>query len=418
MNEKNTKIGIVGLGYVGLALGISYLSEGFSVLAVEKSNRRILNITSGNFDGTEAEKSLISKSLDNTTLEITQNLENIQKVDCIFICLPTPTDDQHRPDYSILSEACEAITSLVQPGQTVILTSTSFVGTTRQLLVEPLEARGFEVGKDIFLAFSPERVDPGNLKYSNSQVNRVLSGATEACHQKAYSFLSPVINHLHKASSLEAAEMTKLMENSFRAVNIAWINEMADLAGKLNLNISELVELASTKPYGYMKFMPGSGAGGHCIPADPHYLLMDEGPKLAPITTLVMQQLHQRPVSIAKQAIEIIKLKTTASPSVLFWGITYKPNVSDLRGSPALIILNELIRVGINVEFHDPQVANIRSAGQEILNVTNPQFKKYDLIILHTIHNGGLPDELFDCGVTILDTTFKYPNMRGVILPA
>jgi nucleotide sugar dehydrogenase len=211
--------------------------------------------------------------------------------------------------------------------------------------------------------------------------------------------------------------MTKLVENSFRAVNIAWINEMANLAAKKDLNISEVVELANTKPYGFMKFTPGSGAGGHCIPADPHYLLMESGANTTPITTLAMQELHRRPVSIANQAARLLRFKEISQPRVLIWGISYKPNVSDVRESPALAIIGELLNQGIKVDYHDPLVDEVGINSISVVGISSPKFVTYDLIILHTIHDSGVPEEIFQLDIEILDTTFKFTNRAGVVNP-
>jgi nucleotide sugar dehydrogenase len=212
--------------------------------------------------------------------------------------------------------------------------------------------------------------------------------------------------------------MTKLVENSFRAVNIAWINEMANLAAQKSVNISEVVELANTKPYGFMKFTPGSGAGGHCIPADPHYLLMESVANTTPITTLAMQEIHRRPVSIANQAAGLLRSKELSQSRVLIWGVAYKPNVSDVRESPALAIIGELLNQGMRVDYHDPLVDEVEVNSIPVLGISEPEFAKYDLIILHTIHDSGVPEQIFELGKEILDTTFKFTNRSRVVTPA
>ena len=418
MSATQNKIAIIGVGYVGLALAISFVEKGISVIGVEKSHSRRDEISQATFDGSAHDKVIITDALVANTLELTDDLVSIKHSNCIVLCLPTPTDENHTPDYSILAEVCKQVSALSQPGQTIILTSTSFIGTTRQFLVRPLEARGFVVGHDIFIAFSPERVDPGNPQHRHSEVDRVLAGATDSCFNKALSHLQPAVSRLHRASSLEVAEMTKLVENSFRAVNIAWINEMANLAAQKSVNISEVVELANTKPYGFMKFTPGSGAGGHCIPADPHYLLMESVANTTPITTLAMQEIHRRPVSIANQAAGLLRSKELSQSRVLIWGVAYKPNVSDVRESPALAIIGELLNQGMRVDYHDPLVDEVEVNSIPVLGISEPEFAKYDLIILHTIHDSGVPEQIFELGKEILDTTFKFTNRSRVVTPA
>ena len=413
-----SKVAIIGVGYVGLALTSSFLKAGISVIGLESSESRREKIKQGSFDESQAVRRLISDSLASNLFELSSDFNLMKDADYVVLCLPTPTNERHEPDFSILAEVCRQVVEFAQPNQTIILTSTSFIGTTRKFLVEPLEARGFRVGQDIFVSFSPERVDPGNVQHHHSEVDRILAGSTDSCFQKAHAFLKHAASKLHRATTLEAAEMTKLVENSFRAINIAWINEMANLAAQKGLNISEVVDLAATKPYGYMKFTPGPGAGGHCIPADPHYLLLDSTLESTPITTLAMKELHRRPLSIASQAAELLNSSTNSEPRVLVWGVAYKPNVSDVRESPALGIIEELLRRGIETDFHDPHVEEVSIKSNLLVNKSQPALGNYDLVILHTIHETGVPEEVFNSVGMVLDTTFKFSNRFGVVSPS
>ena len=400
------QVGIIGVGYVGLSLATSLLNRSVKVIGFENSSDRVDQISNLRFDGTADDKQLVERSLNSGSFIINQSLEGINSCDYIFLCLPTPINEEYEPDFSILKSVCQQLVALVKPGQVIIMTSTSFVGTTREFLVVPLEARGFVVGLDVFIGFSPERVDPGNNQYNQEDIPRVVAGATKECLAKVRPVIELVTHEAKLATSLEAAEMTKLVENTFRAVNIAWINEMENLADQVGLNIQEVIQLASTKPYGFMKFTPGPGVGGHCIPADPHYLLRNIDREIAPLTNLSMARLHNRPHEITLRALKELG-DYDSSTKVLIWGVAYKPNVSDVRDSPALVIFSELEKEVGQVDFYDPHVKTISVAGSQHSSTDGLKFESYDLVIIHTIHREGLPAELLRSSTPVFDATFS-----------
>lgn len=294
-------------------------------------------------------------------------------------------------------------------GQTIILTSTTYVGCTRDLLVEPLTAAGFTPGVDIHVAFAPERIDPGNVVTPQSATPRVLGSVSMASHEQAWQVLRLCAPRIHSVSSMEAAEMTKLLENTFRAVNIAWINEMADAAKTLGLDIAEVIDAAATKPYGFTKFTPGAGVGGHCIPCDPHYLLGVLPENAAPITEMSMKAIHSRPHQVATSALKILSDAGIAPEQahIIVAGVAYKPNVQDVRESPALDIMASLMAAGATVSFHDPLVDSLRIGDQALTSVPQTDIANADIVIWHTAHEAMVPQRVLVDAVRILDTTYR-----------
>lgn len=292
----------------------------------------------------------------------------------------------------------------------IVLTSTSYVGTTRDLLVDPLAKRGLVVGKDIFVAFSPERIDPGNLK-PHEEVARVVGGVTPACLKRARTLLEATANMVHPVGSPEAAELTKLYENTFRAVNIAFANEMADIARELGVDILEVIEAASTKPYGFMPFYPGPGVGGHCIPCDPHYLRwqLSAARLESPIIEGTMAAIARRPRQVVSRLLDLLGdrgIKTDRA-RVLVYGVAYKPGVEDARETPATKIIEILQGRVASVEFFDPLVGTLTVAGGQLVSV--PALDGcWDMILVHTLHG---PDDIawLSEQLLVLDATYNLP---------
>ena len=266
-------LAILGLGYVGLPTGLAAAAAGLPVVGVDTSRMRLRRIRAGTVDLVERDHARLREALDTGSLRMTDNPRAIALADVVMICVPTPVHEDHSPDLRALRAACETAVRHARAGQTLILTSTSYVGTTADLLAGPLAERGLTVGEDIHVAFSPERIDPGNVTHTQEDTPRVVGGATAACTEAAAEVLGRLTRRVHRVTSMEAAELTKLYENTFRAVNIAFAYEMADAAAHYGLDPIEVTEAAATKPYGFMPFYPGAGVGGHCIPCDPHYLL-------------------------------------------------------------------------------------------------------------------------------------------------
>ncbi|WP_344292045.1 nucleotide sugar dehydrogenase, partial [Streptomyces synnematoformans] len=295
---------VVGLGYVGLPTALALLAAGAPVVGVDSDPRRLEAVRRGRVDLLPDER----RRLGGPSFTLTADPARLAGADAVVICVPTPVDARRRPEPTALRAACAAAVARAHRGQTLVLVSTSWVGTTRELLLRPLEARGLRPGQDVFVACAPERIDPGNAAHPQHTVRRVVGGVSPECARRAAAYVEPVAAGIHVVGSPEAAELTKLLENTFRAVNIALANEFAAIAGHLGLDAAEIVDAAATKPYGFLPFQPGPGAGGHCIPCDPHYLLWRlRGERVpAPVTETAMAALAARPHTVARRALDLL----------------------------------------------------------------------------------------------------------------
>jgi nucleotide sugar dehydrogenase len=403
-------VAVVGMGYVGLPTAIGLASAGFQVTGIDTSETRLEEISAGTPDISPVQRERLGVALESPNFALASIPGSITAADAVVICVPTPVDESLRPDLRFLETACGTVVARAQRGQTIILTSTSYVGTTRELLDEPLRRRGLTPGEDVFVAFSPERIDPGTKSYEQEAVPRVVGGVTEACTEAAAHVLGQIASCVHRVSCPEAAELTKLYENTFRAVNIAFANEMADATRSFGLDFGEVSEAAATKPYGFMRFAPGAGVGGHCIPCDPHYLLegLHDREGSAPIMEHAMAAIATRPEKVAARVIEILETcgLRTEGARVLVVGAAYKPGVRDVRESPAVAVLEELVARGTDVCYHDPLVSSVRlSADVTMLSRARPEPDDYDLVVLVTAHPGSDYSWLDACE-RVLDCTY------------
>jgi UDP-N-acetyl-D-glucosamine dehydrogenase len=386
-------VAVVGLGYVGLPTGIALAAAGVEVIGIDVSERRLADIKEGSADLLDSDQTRLSDVLAADKMTLTSAADALAEADAVLICVPTPVDEQRRPDLRFLSSACETVVEQARRGQLIVLTSTSYVGTTRELLAAPLARRGLEPGIDVHVAFAPERIDPGNTTWRQEAVPRVVGGMTPACTRAAGGLIEKIAARVHPVSSLETAELTKLYENSFRAVNIAFAYEVAGLGRRFGLDPLEVVEAAGTKPYGFMKFYPGPGVGGHCIPCDPHYLLwgLREAQATAPVLERAMEGIAHRPRDVVARATELLERRNTgvACARVLLVGVAYKPGIQDTRESPALDMLHQLWELGATVSYHDPLVQSLPlGEGRGMLSVSEPQREDFDIAIVVTAHPG------------------------------
>jgi nucleotide sugar dehydrogenase len=411
------KVAIMGLGYVGLPTALALLEAGTDVVGVDVSAGRLAAIRARRVDLSPLDRSRLSRQLRSGRLLLSRRASAIADADAVIIAVPTPVDEHLVPDLSILEAACASVVAEARPGQTLILTSTSYVGSTRDLLVRPLEARGFRVGEDIFVAFSPERIDPGNRDFPQERVPRVVGGVTEECLRRATEIVGTVAPFTHRVSSPEVAELTKLHENIFRAVNIALANEMAEVARHIDVDISEVIDAAATKPYGFMRFSPGPGVGGPCIPCDPLYLLWQLRRERveAPLVERAMASIASRPGRVVQRAMELLAERRVplSSASVLVLGVAYKPGVEDVRESPAVEIIGRLAAAGADVSFADPLVTRLRVDGQELEAIAHPERHPFDLVIVHTVSRAMDLAWLADQRA-VLDAAYAVPRSMGV----
>lgn len=382
-------VAVVGLGYVGLPTALAFHAAGRRVLGVDISADRVYSIVHGRAELVPSDAARLPLALASDDFTVTTDVDALSRATGILVCVPTPVDQCLVPDLSALAAACRTVVTHVRPGQTVVLTSTSYVGCTRDLLTTPLLERGLTPGRDVFVAFSAERIDPGRDHFAHEDVPRVVGGVTPSCAEAAATLLGRYARNVHRVSSAETAELTKLYENSFRAVNIALANEFADISGALDLDVAEVIDAASTKPYGFMPFHPGPGVGGHCIPCDPHYLLWQlRGRRIAaPLLEAAMLAVAQRPSRVVSRAREVLAARgrSVKGARVLVLGITYKPGLADLRESPALEVIERLQRAGAHLSYSDPYVPRLRIGDQSMSSVEGTN-QSWDVIIVHTRH--------------------------------
>ncbi|QUH02665.1 nucleotide sugar dehydrogenase [Saccharopolyspora erythraea] len=412
--ERNGHVGepvaVVGLGYVGLPTAYSLAACGARVTGLDTSARRLSEIRAGEVDLPEAQRRGLAEVLESGSLRVSDNTAVLTEADTVIVCVPTPVDEDRTPDLAALRAACESVVSHVRKGQTIILTSTTFVGTTRMLLVEPLRERGLRVGTDVHVAFSPERIDPGNLDHTQRETPRIVGGVTRTCAERAARVIGRTTDSVYLVGSPESAELTKLYENIFRAVNLALANEIADVCRDLDLDPVEVTIAAGTKPYGFLGSFPGPGVGGHCIPCDPHYLLwqLREHGVRVPLIEQAMRSIEHRPDQVVRRVLE--ELVDAAVPPrgarVLIAGVSYKAGVRDLRESPALPIISGLRRAGVHVSYYDPLIPEVVLEDGTRLQ-SAPAGQDCDLVLMHTVHPGLDYGWATRCPL-VLDATYQF----------
>jgi len=412
-------VAIIGLGYVGLPTALAYHAAGSRVLGIDVSAARLDQIHAGAVDLITRDHERLGDALAQDSFEITGDVSQLSRAEAVIVCVPTPVDHYLVPDLTMLRGACETVVANAVAGQLLMLTSTTYVGCTAEMLLNPMTRKGLVPGRDIYIAFSAERIDPGQETVSQESVPRVVGGATEACVERAAAVLGGYAADVHRVSSLGTAEMTKLLENTFRAVNIALINEFADICRTLDLNVTDVIDAAATKPYGYMPFTPGAGVGGHCIPCDPHYLLWQLRKERveAPMIAEAMQQISNRPTQVVERIRQLLsdRGRSLAGSRILVVGVAYKPDVADLRESPALEIMQRLRAYGASIGYVDPHVPRLVLDGREMEPVKDPATFAPTLVLLHTGHRAETldwlrPDQL------VLDATYRGTGIANRVV--
>jgi nucleotide sugar dehydrogenase len=403
---------IVGLGYVGLPTALALHQKGVGVVGVDVSATRLAAIRSRRVDLLPAELALLDKALEEPAFRLTDDSGVLSKADVIIICVPTPLDAHLNPDLRALAAACASVVAGARAGQILILTSTSYVGCTHDLLVAPLADRGLVAGRDVFVAFSPERIDPGIVQHDHTVTPRVVGGVTENCARRAAPVIGLLTESVHAVSSAEAAEMTKLYENTFRAVTLALANEFAGICRSFDLDAVEVTRAAATKPYGFLACYPGPGVGGHCIPCDPHYLLwqLRRQRTPAPLVEQAMRGIAERPHQVVARAVEVMSDlgRGLRDARVLVVGVSYKPGVQDVRGTPASEIIPGLEERGARVHYYDPLVPSfVLPDGRVMASEAAAPETEWDLVLLHTMHPHHDYAWVADCP-TVLDATYRF----------
>jgi UDP-N-acetyl-D-glucosamine dehydrogenase len=400
ITNKQAHVGVIGLGYVGLPLLVEFASKGFRATGFEVDEAKATQINAGSSYIGDVPSRKLKEVVDAKRLRATTDFDHLNDCDAIIICVPTPLRKTKEPDVSYILAAAEEITKRLRRGHLIILESTTYPGTTDEVLLPMFEEKGLKLDEDFLLAFSPERVDPGNPNFLTHNIPKVVGGVTPDSTAVAAHLYSQIVKDVHAVSSARVAEAAKLLENTFRAVNIGMANEMARLCYALNIDTWEVIRAAATKPFGFMPFYPGPGIGGHCIPLDPHYLSWKArqhgfDSRFISLAEEVNSRMPEHVVQLVSDGLNDER-KPMKGSSVLLLGVAYKKDVGDVRESPALSIIDRLRAKGAHVKYHDPFVEEIRfddahtdAAGVPLnsVSLTNEELQAADCVIIVTDHS-------------------------------
>jgi len=392
IKNKTAKVSIIGLGYVGLPLSIEFCKSGFTVIGIDVDKSKVDALKKGESYVQDAKNDNVKLFIKNKKFIPTTDFSLLKDADTVSICVPTPLRKTRDPDISYIVSAASEIKKYLHKGQLIVLESTTYPGTTDEVLLPELESTGLKVGVDFYLAFSPERVDPGNKKYHTKNTPKIIGGVTTECTKIAKSLYEQSIDIVIPVSSTKSAEMVKLLENTFRAVNIGLVNEIAIMCDRLGMDVWEVIDAASTKPFGFMPFYPGPGLGGHCIPIDPLYLSwkLKTLNYTARFIELASEINTGMPLYVVSKVVDALngKKKSVNGAKVLILGVTYKKDVSDVRESPAIDVIKYLKNKGADVSFHDPYVDSIHEINDvKRVELREDVLAKADCVVIVTDHN-------------------------------
>ncbi|KGX91102.1 UDP-N-acetyl-D-glucosamine dehydrogenase [Pontibacillus halophilus JSM 076056 = DSM 19796] len=411
IETKTANIGVVGLGYVGLPLAVEMVKAGFTVCGIDLSENKVNNLRNGESYINDVSSDDVKEALETDRFLATTDYSVAKELDAISICVPTPLSENQDPDTSYITSVIDNVKPYLKKGTLITLESTTYPGTTEELILSELNKMGLEAGKDFFLCYSPERVDPGNDTYNTHNMPKVMGGVTERCNQVGTMLYSNYIGNVVPVSSPRVAEMSKLLENTFRSVNIAFVNEIAMMCERMDIDVWEVIDAAATKPFGFMKFQPGPGIGGHCIPLDPMYLSWKAKgfrfySKFIDLAQSINNNMPDVVVSKTSQVLNVYG-KSINSSKILILGMAYKPNISDLRESPGLYLYELYKENGANVDYLDPHAHSfIDDEGEVVRSIQNSldEIKQYDAVVLVTNHSDFDYEAIADLGVPIVDT--------------
>ncbi len=405
-------LGIIGLGYVGLPLCIEAARAadgGVKVLGLDLQQSVVDGVNAGRSHIQDVPSEEVAALRAAGLLEATTDMGRLAECDVVSVCVPTPLSKTRDPDVSFILAATESVAAAFQPGQLVVLESTTYPGTTREIMLPALERSGLEAGKDFFLCFSPERVDPGNPTWQTKNTPKVIGGVTPTCSEVGAAFYRRFIDTVVPVSSTEAAELTKILENTFRAVNIGLVNETAIIADRLGVDVWEVIEAAASKPFGFMKFLPGPGLGGHCIPVDPHYLswkmrTLNYKTRFVELASEINAEMPLFVVGKVRKALNRSR-KAVNGAKILLLGMAYKKDIDDVRESPALDILKLLEADGAEVVYHDPFIPVVRDDRREIRSVplTDEILSESDAVVIATDHTSIDYAHVLECSQALVD---------------
>jgi UDP-N-acetyl-D-glucosamine dehydrogenase len=432
IEQEQVRICVIGLGYVGLPLAVEFARLGFSVTGLDVDEERVKAMNRGQSYIQDVDEAEVTEAVEGGYLSATTDYEVLREIDVIFICVPTPFTKTKTPDLSYVVAAAEEIVQRLKPGQLIILQSTTYPGTTEEDVLPILESSGLVAGRDFHLAFSPERTNPGDRQHTVRNTPKVIGGVTPRCGELARLLLGRLMPQVHLVSSPRAAEMTKLLENVYRSVNIALVNELAKLCERMDIDIWEVIEAASTKPFGFMPFYPGPGVGGHCVPVDPYYLFWkareyDFYPRFIELAAELNQGMPHYVIARVSEALNA-QGKTLHQAKVLVLGVSFKPDVDDARNSPAQRVIELLLSRGAQVSYNDPYIPQF-TVGNDVfyreeltlnsMPLTEELLANHDCVVITAGHSSYDYEWIVAHAPLVVDTmnaTRKVKNNRERIL--
>ena len=394
IENRDAQIGVIGLGYVGLPLAMEFVRAGFHVTGIDVDQEKVKKLNRGENYIQDIKDESVKNAVEMNQLSATSDFSVIQNLDAIFICVPTPLNKQKNPDISFINQVMENMKDFIHHDMLIVLESTSYPGTTRELILPEMESKGLKAGHEFYLCFSPERVDPGNEKYKTANTPKILGGITPKCGEMGEFLYETIVEQVVRVSSPETAEMVKLLENTFRAINIGLANEVAIMCEKLGIDVWEVIDAAATKPFGFMKFTPGPGLGGHCIPIDPHYLswklkTLDYNARFIELAAEMNTSMPFHIVDLVREGLNR-NGKGIFGSQIIVIGVAYKKNVDDVRESPALDVMKLLDNDGAELSFYDPYVSFVRLNGNRMMGIetlTKETLNNSDAIVIMTDHD-------------------------------
>lgn len=418
ITTKKAKIAVLGLGYVGLPLAVNFARVGFTVIGLDKDIDRVNGLNNKKSYITDISSQVLAKVVNNGKLRAQTDFNILHEVDVVIICVPTPLKRKYTPDITFIVSAVKDIQKRIKKNTLIVLESTTYPGTTEEMIKPMLEKNGLKAGRDFYLSFSPERIDPGNKKYDVTSIPKLVGGITPKCGMLTKVLYETIIKEVHLVSSTKAAEMTKLLENSFRIINIGWINEVAMMCHKMGINVWEVIEAAKTKPFGFMPFYPGLGVGGHCIPDDPLYLYWKAkhhgfSSKYIKLSADTNAHMPAYAVDCLRDVLKS-KKKSLSKSRILILGVTYKKDVKDLRKSPALTLIELFQHSKAAVDYADPIIPYLK-IGQinlKAVKLTPAAIARYDCVVIATDHTKVNYDAIRRHARLIYDTRNVYANFN------
>jgi len=417
LRSRAAQVAVLGLGYAGLPMAVACAEAGYPVLGLDVDQARVAAVQAGASPVSDVADSVLGPLVAQGRIRATTEMDVLREADVALICVPTPLDPERTPDLRYVQQAAASLAQYAHPGQLLLVQSTCGPGTTRRELGRPLEARGLRVGQDVHIGHAPERIDPGNTRFNVRNTPKLVGGATPRCTELAVLFYQPLVDQVVPCASPEVAELSKLVENTFRFVNISLMNELAQLCDRLGVNVWEVVEAAATKPFAFMPHWPSAGVGGHCIPIVPFYLVeaARETGVAAEMVSAAGRVNDAQPAWVVAKLERLLAERSQAldGARILLLGMAYKPEVADLRESSALIVLEQLVGRGAQVNYHDPWVPSLRAAGREWTSGALDNLEQYNAAILLAAHRGVDYARIAATVPVVLDTSNALKSLAA-----